>query len=472
MSRSSQGFAGRALVAAGGTVGASALLALLLLLLPKFTSVTTFGYVQLYLFYVTYLSYLSFGISDGLFVRLSGTPLRDIPATLVSAHMRALFALLLVLVPASLFATQLGSAAQHAEVLSAALIAAGLYLLRSLLTFVHQAGGDTKLFARATVLERIIWVGLSVQLLALGYTELSLYIWADVLARAVGLLFCARAAWPLLSARVSDWRQARRELATSIKVGIFVSGAAIATVLVPAIGRFAAERGFGIEVFAELSLAFSLQSIVMTVVGPIGLVVLPSLKRQPPERLPGIYNEAMSRAMPLLMLSLLLFYPVTIAIQAWLPDYDLLPSFLAVVFPMLVFESRTRLFSIPFLQALRRERYLMAVNLACLTLAALTSYVAVISLRSPTALAVSLVGVVGMRAILLERAVESRMGTYRTGMSALEGLTVTTFILANTRPWTEGWWAIAIGVWSTYLILHRKQLMALLAKRSGGARQP
>lgn len=459
------GFRRRALLVVGGSTTASALLAALLLVLPKFVDISTFGYVQLYLFYVTYLSYASLGISDGLFIRFSGTPLSDIPAEVVSGHFRFLALVLACTVPIALLVVNTLSSGPQVLVLSVAVLSTSAYLLRSLLTFLYQAAGDAKLFARSTVLERALWVGLAMALLADGYRGLALFLWADLAARLAGLALCTRTAWPILSARM-PWRASLHEIGLSLRVGLFVSVAAIATVLVPAIGRLAAERGFGIAVFAELSLAFSLQSIVLSVIGPVGLVVLPSIKRRRQDALPAMYSSARSLISPLLLIGVLLFFPLVLATQYWLPTFRLLPTFLSFVFPMIVFESRTRMLAIPLMQALSMERVLMAVNLGCLVVASALSYVTVWVLNSVSGLAISLLLIVALRGLTLEKIIENRLETTTWRSTTLELGTIATFLLAINRPLVEGWWVLALFTWSLYLTINRRPLLSILRSRT------
>lgn len=457
------GFRRRALLVVGGSAGGSALLAVLLLVLPKFVDVSTFGYVQLYLFYVTYLSYVTLGISDGLFIRFSGIPLHEIPSEVVSGHFRVLAAALACLVPCAVALIGTLVRGPQAVVLSVALLSTSIYLLRSLLTFVYQAAGDAQPFARSTLMERALWVLTATLLLAAGYRQLELFLWTDFLARLCGLLWCIRTAWPLLKTRASDWREAVREVQQSLRVGLFVSVAAIATVLVPAVGRFAAERGFGIEVFAELSLAFSLQSIVLSVIGPIGLVVLPSLKRQK-QAMPSVYERSASSVGVLLLSSVTLYFPLALAMNYWLPEFTLLPTLLALIFPMIVFESRTRILAIPFMQALHLERALMGVNVASLAVGCAMSFAAVRVLDDVTALALSLLLVVALRGLTLEKLVEQQLSVSRWVPTALELLAIGAFVAIALQPGTPVAWLLGAAAWSAYLYNQRASILAVAAR--------
>ncbi|GAB3758492.1 oligosaccharide flippase family protein [Yimella radicis] len=464
-SKSQLSLAKNAFHTVGGTVLGSALLAALLLLMPKFLAKDDFGYYQLYLFYATYLGYLSFGIADGLFLRFSGSTLAKIPRRTVATHLWALAGVAgIVLGLGALLAYLFIDSPGTSAVIALACLSTWFYLLRCLLTFVYQAANDASLYARATVLERTAHVGLAIGVLAAGYRGFELFLWTDVVARLAGLAFTLYAGWEFASARPSASRATRSDLAESIRGGLFINLSALATVLVTAVARFAAERGFGIETFAEMSLAFSLQNIVLTVIAPLSLVILPSIRRQPADRIPSIYLAGISRVTPLLMAALAMYVPLLVVTHLWLPTYRQLPLFIGALMPMIVFESRTRVFAIPFLQAIRRERTLALVNACCLALSIGLSWIAVSVVDSAYALVLSLTVVIIVRALWLETLTQRRLGVSRGFIGLVELIIVGLFLAASSEDAAVWWWIVPTVAWLGYLAHERDRLRTLLGQ--------
>ncbi|NHA66683.1 polysaccharide biosynthesis protein [Phycicoccus flavus] len=455
----------------GGNVAGSALLAVLVVILPRYVSIADYGYWQLYLFYATYLGYLSFGLADGIFLRYSGSRLEDVPARVVTGHVRALLVLAgttLGIAAAVVWALVPDRRAAAAVALACASTVA--YLVRSLLTFTYQAANRPGLMATSLVLERLVGLVVVVVLLSLGRTGLVGILLADVAGRVVGLGYTLVRARGLVFVRALPARESLHELRESFRGGIFVSIAAIATVLVTAVGRFAAERGFGIEAFAQVALAFSLVNIVLTVVTPVSLAVLPNIRRQPAERLPAIYQRGLDLVMPGLVLSLLAYLPMAWAVGWWLPRYTLLPAFLGAMLPVVVFESRTRLFAIPFLQGLRRERSLAAVNVASLLGAAGLAAFAVLVLHSVLATVLTVTVAVVGRALVLERLTTRALGLARRPRTAAELVVSVLFVLATSGRF--GWlpWAALAVCWGGYLWWCRAMVTKLVLRLARSAR--
>lgn len=440
----------------------SALLAILLVVLPRFITKDQFGYYQLYLFYASYLGYLSFGITDGLFLRLSGRPLMDISPREVFAH----FFSLAVLAGFTLSAlTLLSPLVLHshlsARAFSLACISAFFFLLRSLLTFVFQAANDASLFAEATVLERLChFCGVFVAL-GLGARDFESLVWTDVAGRGVGLGYVLWRSSGIFRMQLPDARSLQA-VGPSMQRGVFVSLAAIATVLVTAAPRFAAERGFGVETFAEVSLAFSLQNIVLTVVAPLSLVMLPGIRRKPPHDLPQIYARAWERVVPLLTMTPVLYFPIRAFCEAWLPEYAHLVSYVGALIPVVVFEMRTRVFSIPFLQALHRERVLALTNGIALAFASVLSLLAVHTLKSPSALVLVITAVVTLRALMLEFVTERALGISLWADSARGVALSVLFVAATQTSWGPWPWAGVLVGWFGYLLVHRASVLVSL----------
>jgi O-antigen/teichoic acid export membrane protein len=439
-------------------------MALLVVMLPRYLTMADYGYWQLYFFYATYLGYLSFGLADGIFLRFSGSRLEEIPRSVVAGHFQALLVIASVTLGVGVaVAWALVPDRTTTAIIALACVSTLFYLLRSLLTFAHQAANRMELFATATVLERLVGLAIAVVLLLVGYRDLVGFLLADVVGRAIGLGYAMVSAREFVFAPRLSLAENIREIRESFRGGIFLNVSAIATVLVTAVGRLSAERGYGIEVFGQVALAFSLVNIVQTVVASISIAVLPNIRRYPRTRLAQLFSRGLNMLMPLLVLSLLAYVPLAWFIGRWVPTYTLLPLFLGAMMPMVIFESRTRLFAIPFLQGVRWERALAAINIVSLLLATMLAWGSVAVLGSPLATVLSVTVAVVIRSIALEWATSRALGLGRRGRTAAELGVSVLFIVAATS--TVGWtaWLLFSIAWVSYLWWSRPALRELFA---------
>ena len=176
--------------------------------------------------------------------------------------------------------------------------------------------------------------------------------------------------------------------------------------------------------------------------------------------------------MPVLVLSLVTYLPLAGGIGWWLPAYTSLPAFLGVLLPLVIFESRTRLFAIPFLQGARRERPLAAVNVASLAFAAGLAWVSVAVLHSVIATVLSVTVAVVVRGIALEGLLGRELGLGRRVKTWGElGVSLLFVMAVSGRLEWFGWVALALA-WAGYLWWCRPQFTELVARLSRRGSSP
>ncbi|MDS2648391.1 hypothetical protein RKV05_00210, partial [Streptococcus pneumoniae] len=76
------------------------------------------------------------------------------------------------------------------------------------------------------------------------------------------------------------------------------------------------------ETFGKVSLTLSVSNLLMTFINAIGLVVFPLLRRTKAENLPKIYSNLRNVLMLIMFAILLIYYPLKIVLDRWLPAYQ------------------------------------------------------------------------------------------------------------------------------------------------------
>ncbi len=434
-----------------GNIGASALIGILVLILPRFIPVEAYGHWQLYLFYATYLGYVSLGIGDGLYLRFSGTDLSDLPKSLISAHFR--FLLPAIIISMALLAGFALLVEDHGSKLTVFLLATAsnvFYILRVFITFVYQAANHMEVYAKSLLLERTILLGGTFLLIALGITNVVLLLSMDLVARILGFLFTAIVGRKIIFAKPLPWNEARSEIWLTFLGGIFLSLSSFATVLVPGIARWAANVSFGIAVFAQIALAFSLVNMFQTVLNSISQSLLPSIRAYQ-GNLQVLYVRARD-VVSAIMLSAFVTYPVLKwAVMWWLPDYKDLPIYLAVLFPLLLTEAKSRLLAVPILQSQRKEKALSAATVASLAVAIAVTWVTAGILKNALWTVLSLTIAVTFRAVVLE-SMANRALKLPTNWKLVMEVSLSVFFLWAT-VFHQAWYAslIFVGLLLVYL---------------------
>ncbi|MTV97091.1 hypothetical protein GM532_13415, partial [Streptococcus pneumoniae] len=130
-----------------------------------------------------------------------------------------------------------------------------------------------------------------------------------------------------------------KESFDNIRVGINLMLSNIASSLIIGIVRLGIQWNWNIETFGKVSLTLSVSNLLMTFINAIGLVVFPLLRRTKAENLTKIYSNLRNVLMLIMFAILLIYYPLKIVLDLWLPAYQDALIFMTLIFPMSVYEG-------------------------------------------------------------------------------------------------------------------------------------
>lgn len=384
--------------------------ALLVLALPKVVSVAEFGMWQLYQLYVVYFGYVTFGYTDGVYLRLGGRRYADLPARRLAGGIVQLAVLDLAALATLVVLVARSQQGDKGLLIVLAGVSAVFYVPRTLVTVVLQITGRARAFALATITERLVLVlGVGLALL-LGLHDVGLFIACDLAGKVVGLVVALVIARSAFLARPDlEWASVREFLA-DCGAGTFVLVANLAAVLINGVVRLAIEDRWGIELFGQVSLAFQFTTMFMVLVNSVSISVYPHLRNLDRAQYAGAYAALRSRFVTPLVLSLGLYFPLAWALRLWIPDYDEAVFFLALLFPLSVYETKSRGLSVVFLKALRCERMMAAISVACLGLTGVLTWGAVYVWDNVTAAVFVIAVVAAVRSIVSEVVVHRLIG--------------------------------------------------------------
>lgn len=418
--------------------------AILTLVVPRYMDPFEFGLWQLYHLYGLYLSYATFGYSDGIQLRLGGLRYREVPRQQV----RTGFALL-VLGDALLFALLCAGfyvfSDQDPSLLVLAAVGALAYVPRLLLTTVFQVTGAVRRFAAVMVVERVVIVVGTLLALTAGAQDAVVLVQVDVIGKYVGL---ALALWvgrhalrggrrPLRETWAIFWRDCRD--------GAYVLGGNLSAVLIQALVRLVIVAVWGVVVFGQATLALQFASLFMVVVTSVSVAAFPNLKRLELSGYPAAYLRLSHQLVRPVVLSIGLYFPAVVLLDRWLPAYDQVGSFLAILFPICIYESRSRGLAAPYLKALRMERAILRINLLALVLTMAIALVAAFVLEQLYLTLLAIVIGMAFRAFASERAVARRLSAPLLRGWRLETPVVIVFLVVTALGSSSG---CSSGGWS------------------------
>lgn len=426
------------------------------LVVPKLIGVQEYGYWQLYLFYSSYVIFLIFGWNDGIYLRYGGKEYKDLDKGLFFSQfsMQVISQIIMVFIVyflSNIFVSD-GNKLFIFEMTALCML---IVNVRYMLMYVLQATNRIREYAWITMADRIFYLCLIVFLLLAGVREYKLMIIADLAGKLISLFIGMYYCRDMVFRKITTFYFSFKEAYENISVGVKLMFANISSMLVVGVVRFGIERSWDVSTFGRVSLTLSISNFLMTFIGAVGLVMFPILRRTDENKLPAIYSTLRDFLMVLLLGILIIYYPFKAVISAWLPNYAKSLKYMAILFPMCVFEGKMSLLINTYLKTLRKEKQILRVNLATLCFSVLMTYITTYLLKNLDLTVVSIVVILAFRCIIAELYLSNALHISVYKDVVLELIMTAVFI-------TSGWY---INSWMTMLIYGGAYLIYLFIKR-------
>jgi len=421
--------------------------------------VEEYGYWQLYLFYSAYVGFLHFGWNDGIYLRYGGTEYKELDKELFFSQFYMLVVQQLI-IAAIIF----GSAAVFVintkrifvfEMIAICMVIANI---RYMLLYILLGTNRIKEYALITMMDRILYCCLIIVFLLVGVREYKLMIAADLVGKFVSLTYAMYCCKDMVFRKISTFYISLKEAIENISVGIKLMFANISSMLIIGVVRFGIERSWDVATFGKISLTLNISNLMMLFIDAVGVVMFPVLRRTDEKKLAGIYITMRDFLMVILLGALIVYYPLRIVMSAWLPKYAGSLMYMALVFPMCVFEGKMSLLINTYLKTLRKEKLMLRINLISLSLSVMITFVTTILLKNLNLTIASIVILLAFRCVMAEMFLSKILIISLYKDIVLELLMILIFIL--TGWFINSWIAVFIyaAAYITYLTVKRKDL--------------
>lgn len=429
---------------------------LVILIVPKLIGVEEYGYWQLYLFYSLYIGFMHFGWNDGIYLRYGGEEYNNLNKRLFFSQFHMLTVLqIIIAVIISVGTLIFVNDSDRAFIFLMVALCMVLTNIRWMLIYTLQATNRIKEYAQITIIGRVLYVLIIVVFLLSGNRDYRLMILADIVGRLISLIYAIYSCRDIVFRKISTFYFSFNETYKNISIGIKLMFATIASMLIIGVVRFGIERTWDVSTFGKVSLTLSISNMMMIFINAIGIVMFPILKRANNEKLPSIYITMRNSLIVPLLGVLIIYYPLKEVLSSWLPKYSDSLDYMALLFPMLVFEGKMSLLINTYLKTLRKESLMLKINLLSMVLSICSTVILSVFIKDLNLLIVSIVILLGFRSILAELLLARILGISIYKDTFLELLMVAAFILT-------GWF---IDSWTTVLLYGVVYIMYLSIKR-------
>lgn len=435
---------------------------IVLLILPKVLSVASYGYYQLYMFYSGYIGFFHFGWCDGIYLRYGGKRYKELDYSVFSFQFWALLLFEVLISSVLIIGTFLFvSETDKVFILSITILTILIVLPKTMLTYILQSTNRIKNYALVTISERVIFLSLMILLLIFQQHSYKLILLADVVGKTISLMLSIFYCRKIVTAKVCKFYLGIREAWENLKVGSKLMVANIAGTLILGVVRFAIEDNWSIEVFGKISLSITLSNMLMLFVGSVSVVLFPMLRRMENDRIKYLYAMMRNSLMIFLLGMLLLYFPVYYIISNWLPAYSDSLVYMAILFPVCIYDSKMIMLVNTYLKTLRKEKDLLVINLFTLSLSAVLTYINVIILHNLDLTVISIVILFAFRCIISELILSRYMDIKVKKDIYLELILTIVFIFSSWFIGGIDAFIIYLFAYLAYMLLKKNEIIEL-----------
>lgn len=432
---------------------------LAVMIIPKVINVEDYGYWQLYIFYTSYVGFFQFGWNDGIYLRYGGKEYNILDKELLFSQFWMLaisqFLIAGIIIISTLI---LFNQIERKFVLIMVAICMIILGVRAMLLFILQATNRIKEYAHITMAERVIYLFLIASFLVIGVREFKLMIVVDLVGKLISLLYAMYCCRDIVFRRFSTFYFSFKEAMKNINVGIKLMFANIAGLSIVGVVRFGIERCWDVSTFGKVSFTLSVSNLMMLFINAVGIIMFPVLKRTDEKKLSSIYATMRDLLMIILFGLLILYYPLKVVLSAWLPKFSDSLMYMALVFPMCIFEGKMAFLINTYLKTLRREKLMLKINLISLAISIVSTYITTVLFKNLSFAIVSIVILLLTRCVLAEMFLSGILTISLSKDIALELVMTLIFIITGwyLYPWFGG--TLYIIAYIFYLVIKRNDV--------------
>lgn len=374
------------------------------LLIPKVMGVEQFGYWQLFIFYTQYGGFLSFGLIDGTFLKIGGQEYNKLDYRFLGFQLRAfLIWQIVLLLPVSLYGLQNASPERSFTIIMSCIYVI-LYNVMCYLMYILQAVNEIKYMSYGKMITAIFFTTSIIVLLFLRKNHFEPYVICYILCNSVCLAYYINKTKEITKETFSTHYAPAytKRMLQNIRVGAVLLFSNICGMLILGFGRFMVDEYWGIKAFSVVSFAFLFVNFFMSFVTQGSLVLFPELRRWDNSKIKTFYIK-IRRIMSLLFPSVLLLYlPIYIFVEFWLPQYLDSAKYLLFLLPLCIFDTKMNLLCNTLFKVYNRVKSLLACNILALGCSIVGILVSLFIIKSMVAVVLSMLIAIITRSIVAE----------------------------------------------------------------------
>lgn len=383
---------------------------ILIFIVPKNIGVIEYGFWQLYLLYTSYASFFHLGIPDGIYLKYGGKKYELLDTDLFK-KMNNIFIVSQLVVSGLLVIISLFSF-EKSIIGIAFSLSVFILNVRTNNMYILQATNRVKESSFILILGNIVFILLFPILFVIGFSWEKLIV-IDLFSKFISLSYSFYKVKNLFGKPVHKVK--REKIVSEIKDNIISGGAILIAyllgMLILGVSRWLVDYQWGVEMFAQISLAISVSNIALIFINAVGIVMFPLLKTVTEKKYQLIYLNSRYWLTFLLFILSSFFFLLKPLLEIWLPEYAFGITYLYYLFPICIFESKNSLLNLTFLKALRKEKFIMYLNLFTAIFSGVLSFLSAVIFVNLNMVVFSMLAGIMFRSIVGEIYLSKKLNT-------------------------------------------------------------
>ena len=419
-------------VVLGSNAISSVITALVLFIVPRYIGVESYGWFQLYQLYGNYILLFRLGWPDGVFLEIGGKDYRELDTKRIRSNfilysaIEIVFGFLIAVVGVLL---PYGSSKKTVFFLLG--ISAIFMLPRIMLQYILQATDRMREYASLVVIEKVIYgIGIAGCLIS-GKNNFEQLIIVDICSKIGALVYAVLKCKDLVFGLLYPVKDVLNSAKNFILSGSNLMLAQVASSLIIGVVQMSIEQVWNVEVFGKISLTLTISNFLMVFIRAVALVLFPMLRRAKSNDLAQIYNAMYLCLMIPLAGCLIFYYPAKTILTMWLPQYADSLKYMAILFPICIFESKMSMLVETYLKTIRKEKWLLFVNAGVVILSMILTLVNVFAFRNLDAAVFTIILVLFIRCAVAEHLLSKIVSINTVQNTICEFLVTGLFIVSN-----------------------------------------
>lgn len=399
-------------------------------IVPILLNIEDYGYYKTYSLYLTYCGLFHFGFIDGIYLLYAGKDYSELNKKKFLLFTKILF-LMISFVSILIL---LGSVIFLKDNLKIIFLLLSLNMLSyhftSYYQFVSQITGRFKEYSTRLILLSIGNIVLLGLLYLFNIKNYQVYIIMTIVLNYLLVFWYFYTYRDITFGKSEKFVDNKQEIINIYKKGFVLLLANLVSMLILSIDKQFVNLLFDIKVFAVYSFAYSLLSMITTIISSISVVIYPFFKRNE-ERMLDSYRGFNQIVIMILLGSCLSFFILKELIPVILPDYIGSIEIFRIILPGLVMSSTLSIAKHNYLKVLGDNKFYFLIGALILALSIIMNFIFYYSFRTTVAISCASVISIGVWYLIVEIYFKKKYGVKILTNMVLLTLGITAFYLVS-----------------------------------------